>query len=85
MVRVAAIRQDWEADRAADRKRLPTTACRSRTSSADAECDLFKRLYEDLFPQSLRHQLGEYYTPDWLARHVLDQVGYEGGSRPNGY
>ena len=32
----------------------------------------------DLFPRPLRHQLGEYYTPDWLAGHVLDQVGYSG-------
>jgi hypothetical protein len=40
--------------------------------------DLFKPLYEELFPQSLRHALGEYYTPDWLAEHVLDQVGYHG-------
>ena len=26
----------------------------------------------------MRHALGEYYTPDWLARHVLDEVGYQG-------
>ena len=25
--------------------------------------------------------MGEYYTPDWLARHVLDQVGYRGEAR----
>ena len=47
-------------------------------STDDSDGDLFKPLYQDLFPRSLRHQLGEYYTPDWLARHVLDQVGYEG-------
>ena len=40
--------------------------------------DLFKPLYEALFPRTLRHALGEYYTPDWLAEHVLDQVGYRG-------
>jgi hypothetical protein len=44
----------------------------------DCECDLFKPLYQDIFPRALRHQLGEYYTPDWLADHVLDQVGYTG-------
>ena len=44
----------------------------------DGECDLFKPLYQDLFPRPLRRQLGEYYTPDWLAEHVLDQVGYTG-------
>jgi len=40
--------------------------------------DLLKPLYESLFPRRLRHALGEYYTPDWLAEHVLDQVGYTG-------
>jgi hypothetical protein len=38
--------------------------------------DLFKHLYEELFPRTLRHALGEYYTPNWLAAHVLDRVGY---------
>ncbi|MGA2068287.1 MAG: N-6 DNA methylase [Thermoguttaceae bacterium] len=43
------------------------------------ECrDLWKPLYQDLFPRGLRHGLGEYYTPDWLAEHVLDQVDYHG-------
>ncbi len=26
----------------------------------------------------MRHDLGEYYTPDWLADHVLNEVGYVG-------
>ncbi len=47
-------------------------------SPDDEACDLFKGLYQDLFPRTLRHELGEYYTPDWLAAHVLDQVGYTG-------
>jgi SAM-dependent methyltransferase len=42
--------------------------------------DLLKPLYQDLFPRPLRHRLGEYYTPDWLARHVLDQVGFTGAA-----
>jgi hypothetical protein len=40
--------------------------------------DLLKQLYQRLFPRSVRHALGEYYTPDWLAEHLLDQVGYDG-------
>ncbi len=40
--------------------------------------DLLKPLYESLFPRAVRHALGEYYTPGWLAEHVLDQVGYFG-------
>lgn len=48
------------------------------TAADDSGGDWFKPLYQDLFPRMLRHALGEYYTPDWLARHVLDQVGYTG-------
>ena len=40
--------------------------------------DLLKQLYQQLFPKSIRHDLGEYYTPDWLAELVLDEVGYDG-------
>ena len=40
--------------------------------------DLLKRLYHKLFPKSVRHDLGEYYTPDWLAQHVLNELGYAG-------
>jgi len=40
--------------------------------------DLLKKLYQQLFPKSVRHDLGEYYTPDWLADHVLNELGYTG-------
>ncbi|UCE17489.1 MAG: N-6 DNA methylase [Gemmatimonadota bacterium] len=40
--------------------------------------DLLKKLYQNLIPKKLRHDLGEYHTPDWLAERLLNQVGYEG-------
>jgi hypothetical protein len=40
--------------------------------------DLFKRLYQGLVSEEIRHRLGEYYTPDWLAELVLDEVKYKG-------
>jgi len=40
--------------------------------------DLLKKLYQYLVPKSIRHDLGEYYTPDWLAEFVLEELGYEG-------
>jgi hypothetical protein len=40
--------------------------------------DLLKKLYQELFPKTVRHDLGEYYTPDWLAEHVLNKIGYDG-------
>jgi len=36
--------------------------------------DLLKKLYHYLLPRELRHDLGEYYTPDWLAERVLTQL-----------
>ena len=44
----------------------------------DQSRDLLKKLYQQLFPKNVRHDLGEYYTPDWLAEHVLNEVGYSG-------
>jgi SAM-dependent methyltransferase len=38
--------------------------------------DLFKRLYQNLVPKKVRHDLGEFYTPDWLADLVLDEAGF---------
>lgn len=40
--------------------------------------DLLKQLYQNLMPRELRHSLGEYYTPDWLADRLLNQLGYQG-------
>lgn len=40
--------------------------------------DLLKKLYHRLMPREIRHDLGEYYTPDWLAEHVLNELGYTG-------
>jgi SAM-dependent methyltransferase len=36
--------------------------------------DLFKKLYHYMLPREIRHNLGEYYTPDWLAQRLLNQV-----------
>ena len=44
----------------------------------EAARDLLKNLYQYLIPGDIRHDLGEYYTPDWLAEHTLNRVGYEG-------
>jgi SAM-dependent methyltransferase len=42
----------------------------------DSIRDLFKKLYQNLVPKKIRHDLGEYYTPDWLSELVLDEIGY---------
>lgn len=52
------------------------------TTSIDPEStrDLLKKLYQYLVPKEVRHKLGEYYTPDWLAELILDEVGFKGNT-----
>jgi hypothetical protein len=43
--------------------------------------DYIKQMYEAVIPKELRHALGEYYTPDWLAEETLNTVlSYESAS-----
>lgn len=35
--------------------------------------DLFRDLYMAIMPTSVRHSLGEYYTPSWLAENVINE------------
>jgi SAM-dependent methyltransferase len=44
----------------------------------DGSVDIFKSPYQSLVPREVRHALGEYYTPDWLAELILDEAGYDG-------
>jgi len=39
--------------------------------------DLFKGIYQTFVPRELRHALGEFYTPDWLAEHGVDVIGWK--------
>lgn len=36
--------------------------------------DALKDLYHAVIPRDIRHDFGEYYTPDWLARAVCEEV-----------
>lgn len=36
----------------------------------DIQADILKGLYESLIDPDQRHDLGEYYTPDWLAARI---------------
>ncbi|HEU0086740.1 MAG TPA: hypothetical protein VFQ77_03680 [Pseudonocardiaceae bacterium] len=44
--------------------------------TAGSTRDLFKGIYMSFVPRALRHALGEYYTPDWLAAHALDVISW---------
>ncbi|MBI5385484.1 MAG: N-6 DNA methylase [Verrucomicrobia bacterium] len=41
--------------------------------------DILKELYQGLVDPESRHDLGEYYTPDWLTELTLEQINYRGG------
>jgi len=38
--------------------------------------DLLKELYQELVDPETRHDLGEFYTPDWLAERTLREAGF---------
>ena len=39
-----------------------------------APTDVASILYETVIPPEERRQLGEYYTPDWLARTIVEEI-----------
>ena len=43
----------------------------SRFHLQDIRVDILKALYESLIDPATRHDLGEYYTPDWLAVRMV--------------
>ncbi|MEW6250595.1 MAG: N-6 DNA methylase [Planctomycetota bacterium] len=47
--------------------------------------DLLKSLYQELVDPDTRHDLGEFYTPDWLAERTLREAGFptEADGRPH--
>jgi SAM-dependent methyltransferase len=46
----------------------------ARFDWSDVQHDVLKVLYESVIEADWRHRLGEYYTPDWLAERVVNQV-----------
>lgn len=42
--------------------------------------DLLKMLYQELVDPEDRAELGEFYTPDWLAGLALEEIGYKDGT-----
>ena len=52
--------------------RIARQAQRFKLDAIDA--DVLKGLYESLIDPAQRHDLGEYYTPDWLAARICTAV-----------
>jgi SAM-dependent methyltransferase len=53
-------------------RRIATQAARFRLR--DVQTDVLKGLYESLIDPEQRHDLGEYYTPDWLAARMCERA-----------
>ena len=49
--------------------------------AAGRAIDLFRQLYEAAIPQVVRGSFGEFYTPLWLAQHVLESSDFKVGER----
>lgn len=45
-----------------------------RFDLSSIDIDVLKGLYESLIDPAQRHDLGEYYTPDWLASRICEAV-----------
>ena len=58
---------------AGDGRELVMRAARQvrRFRLRDIRVDILKALYESLIDPETRHDLGEYYTPDWLAARMV--------------
>jgi SAM-dependent methyltransferase len=46
----------------------------SRFDWSDVQHDVMKVLYESVIGAKQRHDLGEYYTPDWLAERLVEHT-----------
>ena len=53
-------------------RRIALQAARFRLR--DIQTDVLKGLYESLIDPEQRHDLGEYYTPDWLAARICERA-----------
>lgn len=48
------------------------------TSDKEGFRDIFQALRMSLVPREIRHALGAFYTPQWMAGHVLRSSGFGG-------
>lgn len=62
-------------------KKLQVVISKEYTFSSNI--DFIKIIHKNLFIKQIRHSMGEYYTPDWLAQYAISQLigGDEQASR----
>ncbi len=66
---------DWPAEAAGGEQFVRSLGRRiARFDWAKVDHDVLKTLYESVIDEQTRHRLGEYYTPDWLAQHIVEET-----------
>lgn len=67
---------DWPVEVGEDGRAWVNNLARriARFEWSHVEHDVLKVLYESVIGAETRHSLGEYYTPDWLARAIVSGV-----------
>lgn len=66
---------DWPAQSESGRRFVSALARRiARFDWSSVEHDALKTLYQSIIDQKTRKQLGEYYTPDWLAEGIVEET-----------
>lgn len=66
---------DWVVEVQGGGRFVRTLARRlARFAWGEVEHDIMKVLYESVISADQRHSLGEYYTPDWLAEHIVAET-----------
>lgn len=55
-------------------KLLINIAEKSKKHLENIDTDFIKEIFENVFPAPVRHAMGEFYTPDWLANFVIDKL-----------
>jgi len=69
---------DWPLSVEGGREFVAALANRlSRFDWAHVDHDVLKHVYESVVTAETRQQLGEYYTPDWLAERMIAEVDYD--------
>nr|MDO8113703.1 N-6 DNA methylase [Candidatus Sigynarchaeota archaeon] len=63
-----------------DVNQLAANSMEKRETTA---CEILRTLHQAIIPRKIRHDLGEYYTPSWLARLVIEESGYSGDMSQN--
>jgi len=58
--------------------RLATSLANQLRDSVSSWANLLTNLYEEIIPRQIRHDLGEYFTPYWLAERTIEMSGFRG-------